>query len=272
MAWWDTVDWSDPIKQDCSLNSGLVLWLMGAPNCYGGTRLQDLVNRNHGVLTNMTPANGWVNTEYGPALNFDGTNDDARISSAPLLSIPMTFAVYRVSGNVAAAQASSAAQSIYVQLVATGTIATFNVRNSGPTSGLTNWAAASVAVSDQSGLFVGVSRSATEHSVYAPDGTTATTTVSSGVSSSALRFAMGSVPRSTPIYHAGTSTIAARWNRAMSESEVVELQRQALSGFPDMLRHVRRRSTVSVVAGGGSATPWLYARRQTQIIGGGMGL
>ena len=32
-------------------------------------------NKNHGTLTNMTPANDWVTGKFNKALDFDGSND-----------------------------------------------------------------------------------------------------------------------------------------------------------------------------------------------------
>lgn len=94
MAWWETVDWQDPINRQCSLNRGLVGWWMGTPLCFGGTRMVDLLNRNHGTLTNMDPATDWVATEYGPAISMTtaGKGCEAIAGAHLKLSLPITWA------------------------------------------------------------------------------------------------------------------------------------------------------------------------------------
>lgn len=72
MAWWETVDWQDPINRSCSLNSGLVGWWMGTPLCFGGVRMVDLLNQNHGTLATSTR---WGSIEGRPALECAGTSD-----------------------------------------------------------------------------------------------------------------------------------------------------------------------------------------------------
>lgn len=56
------------------LSRGLVgMWLF---NEGAGSQLSDIsVKNNHGTLTNMNPANDWVGSLHGGALDFDGTDD-----------------------------------------------------------------------------------------------------------------------------------------------------------------------------------------------------
>jgi len=42
---------------------------------------------NHGTLTNMDPATDWVVGEHGPALDFDGSDDYARVADDPSLDV-----------------------------------------------------------------------------------------------------------------------------------------------------------------------------------------
>lgn len=93
MNWWETVDWQDPINPDCPLNAGIVGWWMGAPGLFGGTRMWDLTNRNHGTLTNMNPVTAWQTSQYGPALVFDGSTSVITLpTAAELLSNQFTVA------------------------------------------------------------------------------------------------------------------------------------------------------------------------------------
>lgn len=269
--WWRDVDRRNPLNTDSPLLVGCRLLWLPLPWLTGTINLFSLLGPN-GTLTNMVPTTDWMATSLGPALSCDGVNDDVRTAVAPALSLPLTFAVCRVSGTVTAAQAAAGAASIYVDLSATATTGTFTVRNSGGTSGSTNWAVASASVSDQSGLFVGVSSSSTSHMMYAPDGTIATSNVSSGVSASALRFAMGSVPRSSPLYRAGVSSFAGRWDRATSESEVAELQRMALAGWtsgPHAILRTQstRRYSFGAPNGGSPPAATLFRRSLQSRIG-----
>lgn len=59
-----------------TLRQGLVgAWCPSLPNGGGGNTLPDVSGyNNHGTLTNMGPED-WVSSQYGRALEFDGTND-----------------------------------------------------------------------------------------------------------------------------------------------------------------------------------------------------
>lgn len=72
MAWWETVDWSDPINRDCSLNDGVVEWFLPNPLNFGGTVLHGLTSRANGTLTNGPT---WVPDQYGNGISFDASND-----------------------------------------------------------------------------------------------------------------------------------------------------------------------------------------------------
>lgn len=82
------LDAANPINWQHPLNRGLVGWWMAPPGWSGGSRIHDLTGRANGTLTNMDPATDWVGTEYGPALDFDNTDDhvvaDSGISSVTL--------------------------------------------------------------------------------------------------------------------------------------------------------------------------------------------
>lgn len=76
------VNWSSPINWSHTLNKDLIGWWLNVPHWQGGTVLRDLVNQNHGVLTNMAQASDWFGPEdrrggWG-ALDFvgDGTSDE----------------------------------------------------------------------------------------------------------------------------------------------------------------------------------------------------
>lgn len=95
--WWDDVDWQDPINRDCPLNRGLVGWWMGAPGLFGGTRLWDLCNRNHGTLTNMNTVTDWTTdtpTGGSGSLAFDGSNDHVSVPYNRSLDINGDMSVF----------------------------------------------------------------------------------------------------------------------------------------------------------------------------------
>lgn len=244
MAWWDRVDWSDPINRDCPLNQGLVGWWMGAPNCYGGTRLQDLLNHNHGTLTNMDPATDWVGTQYGPALDFDGTDDRVTASSVATSQTNITIMVFGEHNDTTQRYAISAGSSTNQKGphigVRSGTQYRYGV-----------WGG--MVVDSTVGYSVGVPHAwqmtVTPSAVTAycdgnPAGTSSTGLAFTGTNGSINIGCLNNITSfwNGPIYAA----IVFAGSSEYRKSAAPEMSQEAFSGFPDQLRWLRGRSMVSV--------------------------
>lgn len=86
-----------------NLWDGLVgAWMPGL-GVTGGTLRDVSGNRNHGTLTNMDPATDWVTSEKGLVLDFDGSNDYVQTSditlSAPQFTISLLVKFDLTSGT-----------------------------------------------------------------------------------------------------------------------------------------------------------------------------
>lgn len=263
-----------PINWQYPGNRGLAGWWKSPPGWSGGSRLHDLLNQNPGVRTS-SPL--WVSTILGNGLSFSGGSyvDFGRPASILSITTNITLAAtvvpnvttradfYGSWGNpnykiLLSSGITGSRFSLYVPhssfANATDT-ANFSVgrpyRVTGTFDGTTLW----LYVMDlQSGEFRATSTSASGTLNTSPTGNWLL---------GRSQDASGNCVVTDADVHAVT----------LSQAEVYRRSVNARTGFPDALRWLKGRSMVSVAdAGGGGATPWLYARRQPQIIGGGMGL
>lgn len=285
MAWWDRVDWSDPIERDCPLNQGLVGWWMGAPNCYGGTRMQDLCNKNHGTLTNMDPATDWVSGVHGSELNFSGGSDYVSLPS-PSLNVPyMVTYVFRHTASSSPTKiiSSGSGNGVGVAIAYTGNGSrgyevavqrqpgvdsrTVAIKASGGPTAATDTQYHCVSIISDGSVDLAVTPSAC-HIVV--DGVPFVGATGSSFSPNAAWMLGG---RGSTAGLIGNISAVILNRGIFAPADAMRINDQRNLHWPDALRWLRGRSMVSVPAGGGGgAPPWLYARRQTQIIGGGMGL
>lgn len=276
MAWWDRVDWSDPIERDCPLNQGLVGWWMGAPNCYGGTRLQDLCNKNHGTLTNMNPATDWVGTEYGPGLHFDGSTDQwVDITGIPRLTVGSIDIAFS-AGSTANAALFSYGNAVTLGTVDIWWVRILNGKLQVFDRTIDRSGTGSITVSADTPHVVTVS-AAGRGSGWKLFVDGVQDTVTPNVASSVGGF-YGSVSTATPgsqiarilrgasqigLLNGSIESVGIRDNTTdatMAASIFAEHQ----SGFPDALRWLRGRSMVSVPAG----VPATGNRRRRALICG----
>ncbi len=80
------------IDRAASINQGLVFW--GGFNEGGGTTLHDYSGYgNHGTLTGMDPATGWVTTPRGGGLDFDGVDDYVNIGNPSIIDLTTSHTV-----------------------------------------------------------------------------------------------------------------------------------------------------------------------------------
>ena len=72
------VEPSNAINWNHAATNGIVAWWKVLPQFWGGNTFRDLLNQNHGTLTNMTAASDWTGKHglggYG-SIDLDGSND-----------------------------------------------------------------------------------------------------------------------------------------------------------------------------------------------------
>lgn len=269
MAWWETVDWQDPINRSCSLNRGLVGWWIGTPLCFGGTRMVDLLNRNNGTLTSMDPATDWINTQYGMALDFDAVNDTVNCGVAPAaLTGPLSVtAICKItttaSGFVVCTRSGIQTPQGYEILLNNASVSGNCVARvrTGATLAITD---------DITGLNDGTFHVMTARlsgsgvKFYVDSAETAEAAYSGTVGNSANLY-IGS--RNAADAYAGCQVLAV----IIGQHDHNSVRSQWHCGFPDMLNHIDDplRYAEQVAAGGFKAA---WAIRQQQVIGGGLGL
>lgn len=270
MARWDRVDWSDPISRDCSLNRGLVGWWMGAPNCFGGTRMQDLCNRNHGTLTNMDTATDWLNTDRGPALNFVKASTNYVQATNPVTSFPVTLtALIRPStatGNhtyFGLSQVLGAASNPR-RLLIYGTGGLFSLFFQDAT---TNFVFITDSVSFTAGTWYAVScvfRSGDFELIVNGRSAVTSALTRTFATPSFVKFGVDS---DVGNYASADVACGLIHTERVSLADCGRLHEQVRAGFPDMLRHARRRSIVAeAAAGGGGGFQAAWARRSNVLI------
>ncbi len=92
------IDWHDPVNSNCPLNDGLVAWYLAGPAQGRSTTWRDLCGRNHGTLVaDMLPATAWSPAGGRPggfgALEFDGTEDYVTLGSHANTAIPAPITI-----------------------------------------------------------------------------------------------------------------------------------------------------------------------------------
>lgn len=260
------------LLSDHPLNEGVVdMWL---PEWTGaGDRLQG-AKGNHGTLTNGPK---WVATERGTGLQSYGGTDYVGIPAIPRLTAATRITAFAIIRPIASGRNDFFGQWTnggYKWLLTYGVTANRfsfylyrgdfpNATDSvdityGNTYAVVGGYDGTNAILDVCDLTTGAVRSTSASAV-------GTTLITSGVPN--LTIGKSGDDAANAVIFA-----AAAFDISPVESLRSGLISQSQRGFPDLLRRPRRRSVAIPGGGGGGATPWLYARRQPQIIGGGMGL
>ncbi len=272
---WSRLDRRNPFNKDWPGWAGSVLTLMPFPHLSGGSTWVDPWHKIDGTLTNMDPATDWVGTEHGPSLEFDGSNDyvecglPERIRNATnaitVAAIVKPYATTR--GDIFTRWQSGSTQHFNLLQGVTASRFAFYVSDGSGGIGATDSANFTVGqwyfiVGTYDGSVIRLYRDGVQVA-----STSAVLTMSNNATSF-VRFGISDSQTTWP----GMINMGAIWSQvALSGGEVASLYRESRTGFPDALRWLRGRSMVSVPASG-SATPWLYARQPSRIIGGGVGL
>ena len=243
-----------------------------------GSRLHDYSRRNNwGTLTNMDPATDWVVSGGAYALDFDGTNDQA------VANLVLSGRSSRISVACWANLGSTSLKGAFIRIgftsggnndglaIGVGATSMDTLGNNviGGYDGL-RWIATGVAhgtgwhhvgmVVDGSGFPIIYLDG---KQIYSDSAGTMTAIGTYGGSTELGGYnqpGFGGFPR----YFAGQCDDFMVWDRIVGPDEMRILARRRGIAFTP---RTRRLGVIEQAAGG--ATPWLYARRRSQIIGAG---
>jgi hypothetical protein len=208
-----------------SLKQGLVgAWI---PSVSGsGLLLPDLSGRgNNGVLTNMA-ADDWVSSQYGRALDFDGSDDVARVVlSAP--TMPFSISCWALTrsdslNQFALAFCRSAADDGQFSIRFAGNVAgdPITCRQEGDAGGAVGEATFSGFLPNQWYHVAAIFRSNTYRQIYV-NGVAGTESTTSITTPSVNRFAIGRFDRLNPAVPLNGQVDDARvYSRELTESEI----------------------------------------------------
>jgi hypothetical protein len=263
------IDPARPVNWSHSLNRGLCLWLIALPDQNRGVIWRDIARRNHATLTNMSPAEDWKAAGrrggWG-ALDFDGTNDHARIPIHP--SLPTNYPI-TVSAVIKKRQSNWMGIIQYgavdIGVGATGyaleisdvDVLEWNNSVSGGTSSAT-------LVNDVPYLVVCSNASAGSRRFYAVNLATGavaideTETTTLNIATPAFDMKIGAFQINAGAladFVDGTMDDVRVWNRALSSAELRALAREAMTGYPSTLAWVDRPFHSPEAPAGGSPVP-----------------
>ena len=81
--------WPFELNKDSPQAQGLVGWWPMGP--IGGNVLRDFSGRGFDLTLNNMEPDDWIQTRFGPALDFDGTDEFAEVNRAILETEPLTM-------------------------------------------------------------------------------------------------------------------------------------------------------------------------------------
>jgi len=271
------LDWLSPIDWRHPLNRGLRGWWLAAPGRASGVCWMDLTANRVGTLTNMTPHSDWVSANRPGAsklcLDFDGTNDFVQFADSSIfdpggqatwslwfwtntaqISRPIwmqdvasgkTFSTYKwIAGYVSG---SSTTVSSYVRVGGTAYAA------SATTTLLGRWTHV-VTTFDRT---VGSARLKT----YVNGTLAASADAADGDIDSGGDCELGRWEGNASTAFTGRVADLQLWHRALTATEVAQLYRESLAGYPGLLR--RRRPVAKAGAAAG------ISRRDLLLLGCG---
>lgn len=279
------IDLGKPVA-DHPINRGLVAWWLPLPSNKNGSRWFDLKGRYHGTLTGVpaTPSPWNAGCNGLPAFELPGTDDVYVAAAANPIGVADSFTIcvrhlsratpgapyyICVRGQDGFGNGWSAA--VYVDtsnrfngaiVIETGDVET----GVGPTAAATLGVWHDVAFT--------WNRSTGGLQLYLDGGTAATaTSTADDLRSSTFGFGIGS-PESAALesgtWGRGLYQEVAVYTRVLSASEVYARHRQAMAGYPDLLRRWSRGGSLfspPAAAPGGDAVPQVWAQYRRRHAG-----
>ena len=266
--------WGDFATHDESAYPELWDGVVGAwAPCLGptGLRLHDHSRRsNWGTMTNMDPATDWLLSSGLYALDFDGTNDYALIGTTAALnpesiSISAWTRPTAVSGDYAVYAMSNAGATAYRGMYVTAGALRFAWAGSNGNYRLYTTAASTIAANTWQHVAAGHTGTGAP-SIWINGISMSTTLTSSGVNTLPATQQSDIGRLGNFFYFQGQIDDVAVFNRVLTANEIRDLYLLGRGGI-----YQRRRRTLRRVAiGEGAAFKAYWARRQNQIIGGGV--
>jgi hypothetical protein len=244
----------------------LVGWWCPSIDATGGILLDRSGRNNHGTLTNMDPASDWVVSGGKGALDFDGSNDYVDLGNNPsLTNANGTLSFW--FGN----KGTNKVASIFSRNINADVWPVFSVGYEGSRMFLSSNAGASgepgttiLAYSAvNNGDHIVVSWAGLVASCYQNARLVATITRTNGFGNNpSSRTVIGRSGEFNNYYFDGQIDDVRIYNRALTAGEVSELYNVGRGNMP-----LRRRRRYAGQAAGFKA---YWARRQSQLIGGGV--
>jgi len=236
-----------------------------------GFRLIDRVRSNHGTLTNMDPASDWVASGGKGALDFDGSNDHALIVDPPPVLYTMPFSVSlwascrtttAVSQCFGLGNSTDADQLFVIQFRGdlAGDPIQAQMRGDNPLSNTTAVFSGPY-VANRFYHIVAVFTSASSRTIFV-DGTQGTTDTTAHTVEPMNRLAIGGLVRTSVASFSGLVDDVTIFNTALTANEVREIycRGRGYGVFPE----------TDFDEGFAAAFKAYWARRQSQLIGGGL--
>lgn len=229
------IDLGKPVS-DHPLNRGLISWWMPISESSKGKTLFDIAGTNHGSFVNNP---GWTGAPHGfPALRFNN-NASARyvnIGSPSSLYLTTNFTVWCWFRQEAIGTGTANLSGLVCRYNVPGA-GSYSLRLSSSTlqfAGNGSVTGGSVPIKRWSLAVASVSGSTA--TLYVNGVQTASGNPSLSASKSPMQVTIGVDYLASPRYFDGEIGSAAISSRALSGSEVAELYKQCLTGYPDLLR------------------------------------
>lgn len=210
-----------------------------------------------------------IRGSHGQVLDFDGTNDRITIGAAGVTRAPLTISAWvnvaDTSANRAVVSIHSAGVSRFLLYITSSAGAAFFVND----GGFSQAQIASIVTTNRWFHLVAIESSTSSRRVIYNAATEATATgtiVPSGIN--AVQIGADSSSGAAQFFQNGRIGEVAIYNRALSSAEVFDIYRQGNGAIGRQLTGQTRRRVYGFVPAAGFKAYW--ARRQNQIIGGGV--
>ena len=264
------VDLQNPVA-DHPLNRGLVSWWLPLPHLFGGNRLWDLCNRNHGTLTSGPVWRGGA-TGFG-SVDYDGASSVRNIAASglPAVNSAKSIVVWsKLDTN------PSGYAFLYCGGNGAGSSIQFGFNSGGGYAARPGGAGGDYVTASSTpaaGLWHGYvyTYDGTNHTLYADAVQVGTNTTASQVGTQS-QFSMGKY-NLTDFDGQGIDGLiqsVSVYNRALSPVEVRALYDQSLRGHPDTLRRYPERSWFVLRESGEAASGDIASAVSLAITGSGI--
>jgi hypothetical protein len=245
------INWANPLTRGLK-----ALWLIHQqPPFFGGSRLLDLCNSQHGAFVSSPE---WIGAYGRPggygALRYDGVDDYTLTSGTPVTEVPLTLAAWMffigASSTRTILAVCNSASNLNLWTIGTDDSAGTVSAGTADGSSARSSTLASAATVGQWGFLTGVFASNSSRIVYY-NGVAGAEQTSSRTPSGVNRVSQGALAALTPSgFHDHAIDCAMIFNRALTSAEVMALFHATSEGLSGALNYYRRAYIFDVGAGG----------------------